>query len=486
MSMLLVKRVAPLLPLVLLLVTFCVPGDPARGEEITLILNDPFQFETPGDRCEAEICTHLLSMVQNAEYSIDAAIYGARNQSALLEALEAAVRRGVRLRLVVDRDAQGENYYSSTDEWVRRLGKHNVRDDLEVERKLNRKKQKSSSKPRCPRPDGFEGPLQCMAYNLGSRWLLAAHASREDFPAKGPVNRIMHNKFFVVDGRKIWTGSCNISDSGTGGYNANVALLIDSEKLASLYTQEFNSMWLGKFNQLKPKKYAPERLRIDGSAVSLYFSPQNNSMRYGVEKEIQAARHSIDIAVFFLTNKFTTSDLIAAHRRGVRVRVIVDATSAKNDYTKHELLREAGIPVKVENWGGKMHAKAAVFDRRSIIAGSMNWTAAGGTVNDENTLIIYNRRIAEEFSDFYERLWSSIPERWAAAHARPDPESLDSASACIDGVDNDFDDKIDDKDPGCHAQPPALPDLPPHWLVEKRDEYEKRPPRGYRLIQGKP
>lgn len=409
-----------------------------------------------------------------------------RKQSALLEALEAAVRRGVRLRLVVDRDAQGENYYTSTDEWVRRLGEHNVRDDLKVERYLNRTSQKHSYQPRCPRPDGFEGPLQCMAYNLGSRWLLAAHASRENFPAKGPVNRIMHNKFVVVDGQTLWTGSCNISDSGTGGYNANVALLIDSRELASLYTQELNMMWSGKFNQLKPKKYASERLRIGDSAVSVYFSPQNNSMRYGVEKEIQEARHSIDIAVFFLTNKFTTAHLIAAHQRGVHVRVIVDATSAKNGYTKHEILREAGIPVKVENWGGKMHAKAAVFDRRSVIAGSMNWTAAGGTVNDENTLIIDNRRIAEEFSDFYERLWSSIPERWGATDARPDPESPDSTSTCSDGVDNDFDDQIDDMDPGCRVQPSALPDLPPHWFVEKRGKYEKYPPQGYRLIQGKP
>ena len=70
-------------------------------------------------------------------------------------------------------------------------------------------------------------------------------------------------------------------------------------------------------------------------------------MRWGVEPLIAKATKSIDIAVFFLTNKFVTADLIAAKRLGVRIRVIIDATAATNGYTKHELLRTAGISVKV-------------------------------------------------------------------------------------------------------------------------------------------
>ena len=76
-------------------------------------------------------------------------------------------------------------------------------------------------------------------------------------------------------------------------------------------------------------------------------------MRRAVEPLLERARRPIDVAVFYLTNKYVTADLIAAHRRGVRVRVIVDATSAENGYTKHELLREAGIPVRVENWAAR-------------------------------------------------------------------------------------------------------------------------------------
>ncbi|MDE0450795.1 MAG: phospholipase D-like domain-containing protein [Gammaproteobacteria bacterium] len=190
-------------------------------------------------------------------------------------------------------------------------------------------------------------------------------------------------------------------------------------------------------------------------------------MRYAVQPLVARAKSTIDVSIFFLTHKYVTADLIDAHRRGVRVRIIVDATSATNGYTKHELLRVAGLPLKVENWGGKMHAKAAAIDGEFLIVGSMNWTSAGDSANDENTLILRSRRLAAEYGVWFEHLWQSIPDRWLPRGARPDPESPDSRSACADGVDNDFDELVDSDDPGCALRPPPLADLPPHRLVAK-------------------
>ena len=92
-----------------------------------------------------------------------------------------------------------------------------------------------------------------------------------------------------------------------------------------------------------------EIVRIGDAEVTVWFSPHDDSMRFGVQTLIARAERTIDVAVFYLTNKWAVGELIAARQRGVRVRIIVDATSAKNGYTKHELLRAAGIPVKVEN-----------------------------------------------------------------------------------------------------------------------------------------
>ena len=375
-------------------------------ESIELLFADPFVVAFPGDRCKVAICLRLLELIRGAKTSIDFAVYGMRYQTQLLDAVVAAQTRGVVVRGVVDRDRDGKNYYKSTDLWDKRLGNANVRDDWEAEQKLDQ---------------------------IGKR---------ERF------NRIMHNKFFVIDRRWVWTGSANISDTGTGGYNANVVAVVDSPQLAGIYTDEFEQMWSGLFHALK-KSNGVEQVSIGGVEAEVWFSPQDKAIRNGLQPLITSAQHRIDLAVFYLTEKSVTTKLIAAHKRGVGVRVIVDATSARSKYTKHELLRETGVPVKVENWGSKMHMKAAAIDGRTIVVGSMNWSFSGAKKNDENTLILHSPELAVEFESVFDRLWDSISQKWSRPGAKPDPESLQSSPSCTDDIDNDFDHLVDDKDPGC-------------------------------------
>ena len=58
----------------------------------------------------------------------------------------------------------------------------------------------------------------------------------------------------------------------------------------------------------------------------------------------------------------------------------------------HNFLREKGIQVKVENFGGKMHAKSMIIDDEYFVSGSMNFTKAGEQKNDENTIIVKNTK----------------------------------------------------------------------------------------------
>ncbi len=436
----------------------------ASASPLTLYFSDPIGQTGPRDDCSAPICQALLRRIQAAHQSIDFAIYGLRNQSAILRALVKAQARGVRVRGIVDQDIHGQSYYSSTPQLMKALG--TVRSDYSHDiREARNRRPYVGGRGRCPRPAGFLGPLQCLSYDIGDACLQVAHASREPIDYKGDL---MHDKFFVFDGRSVWTGSANVSDSGTGGYNANLVALLDSAQVARWYTEEFEQMWSeGRFHRFKSRHGKMFAKLSDGTDVRVYFSPKSRTIPRAVRPLIQGARRSIDIAVFFLTHKDITRDLIHAHQRGVRVRVILDATAAKNGYTKHEILRAAGIPVKIENWGGKMHAKSAVIDGNIVIAGSMNWTSAGTGTNDENTLLIESRVYAAQYQRWFDRLWDSIPLRWLTH--RPDPESRDSGFSCTDGVDNDFDDLADNSDPGCSPTPPLLPALPPQKIVPKSE-----------------
>ena len=470
------------LPLILLLTacpaesTTVAPSSPAGDTEppvadaegsVRLILNDPAGRDAPSAACQVELCTALLELIEGAEHSIDFAIYGMRDQPAILAALIQAKKRGVRIRGVVDRDLEGNNYYSSTEDLVAAIV--DVHDDAEAdatlaEREAKKKKKWGDRAPACDRPEGFAGPVQCLIYDLEEQCLVAAHASRE-MMKEGEA--IMHDKYFVVDGRYVWTGSTNVSDSGIGGYNANLVTVIDSAVVAGWYTAEFEQMYNdGRYHALK-ESHGELRAQLGDTQVQVLFSPQDRPVANAVRPILQGAQERIDIAVFFLTNKHITSDLIDAHRRGVKIRIMLDATAATNGYTKHELLRVAGVPVRVENWGGKMHMKSAAIDGKVVITGSMNWTSAGEYSNDENTVILRSAEHAAQYHAFFDRIWDDVGEQWG--RGRPDPESRASGSSCTDGVDNDFDGLADGEDPGCGPNPPALAPLPPHALVPKSE-----------------
>ena len=443
------------------------------ADSLQLVLNDPAGRTGPEDKCDRGVCSTLLERINAAEKTIDFALYGIRDQNDIIDALKRAKERGVVIRGVVDRDVKHRNYYSDTEEVIATLG--NITDDYNSDSDKARalaKKPRSTYEPPCQRPKGFAGPLQCLGYDLGDRCLIAVHASREDLAFQG---EIMHNKFFVVDERYVWTGSTNLSDSGTGGYNANLVTVVDSPEVAAWYTEEFEQMHRdGRYHDHKFSRGVKQARLAPGVDVEVLFSPQDKPITTKVRPLLQRASDRIDIAVFFLTHKGIAEDLILAHLRGVKVRVIMDATAAKNGYAKHNLLRAAGIPVKVENWGGKMHAKSAVIDGRIVITGSMNWTSAGEGGNDENTIIVHSNTHAQQFTAWFDNLWGQIDDRWLTRD--PDPESMNSGTACTDGSDNDFDRLRDGEDPGCSVDPPPLPDSPTWAIVAKED--------GHGLVKG--
>jgi len=432
--------------------------------EMELILQDPLQFDAPADQCESEICTSLVSLINHAEESIDFAVYGARMQTDILDALLHAQDRGIMIRGYVDKDANNENYYTSTEDWMDQIP--TIRDDYQRETQCH---SDNFGTPPCTRPKGFEGPLQCVAYDLGDdQILIGGYASSQPIASM----MIMHNKFFIVDGQRVWTGSANISNSGTGGYNANAVVILYSKDIAQVYTKEFDQLWQ-RNGACDKQPNGIEEFELASGTLTTWFSPQDRSLRYGVKSLIARAEKNIHVAVFFLTEKYLTADLIAAHQRGVDVRVIIDATSAKNEYSKHEVLREAGIPVKIENWGGKMHMKTASVDEEFLILGSMNWTSAGQMSNDENTLLVRSEKWTNHFDDYFDGLWNTIPKSWQDQGTRPDPESHDSGTSCFDGVDNDFDNLADEDDPGCSkTDAPPLPPLPQHQIITTQ-RYEK-------------
>ncbi len=425
--------------IVLSFLFFFITGLSQAKDTIKLITNSPINNNGPSKDCNVEICTSLLELINSANKTIDFAIYGLRGQDEILQALINAEKRGVKVRGITDKTLEGKSYYTDTHLIAENL--KNVRDDhkVDIKRAEYYEGRIYNESQQCERPVNTKGPLQCFEGK--------GYASKEEIIFNGDI---MHNKFFIVDGRYVWTGSANISDTGIGGYNANIVAYIDSPFLANYYTIEFEQMFIdGNYHKTKKKlKKKDISIILDEVKVSLFFSPQGYAVTKGILPLINEAKDTIDVSIFFLTHNKISKALVAAKDRGVKVRVILDATAATNGYSKHNYLRENGIDVKVESWGGKMHMKAAVIDSKHIIVGSMNWTLAGEKKNDENTILINNSpELGVQLFLFFEKMWNSIPDSYLQKD--PFPESIESGTSCYDLIDNDFDDIIDANEKEC-------------------------------------
>ena len=457
---------------ILIILTLCLisPSPEIEETSIKLLFNSPLYLDSPSEESSSITGKSLVQLINKANQSIHFAIYGIRNQPEVLNALLRAKNRGVEVYGVVDKDVSNSNYYSGTEELIEKL--EGIKDDYQSDLDYDKNNYQYASKPYWDKPLGFDGPPSTVGYSIDDRTaVISVQASKNIISFQG---NIMHNKFFVFDKKKIWTGSTNVSDSGTGGYNANISAVIESEEIAAIYIDEFNQMYKdGKFHKAKSVQTDLTKYN-ENHKVKVYFSPQTKVLTKKIIPLINSAKQTINVSVFFLTHKGVAGALIEAHRRGVDVRVIIDASGASNEYTKFQFLRIAGIPLKIENWGGKLHSKAASIDEKILILGSMNWTSAGENVNDENTLIIHDSRLVEEYDSFFSEIWDSITDAWL--NDRPSAESPASVNSCFDGIDNNYDDRIDSLDLNCENQSNIVNELPPVYIVKKEE--------GSRLIKG--
>lgn len=99
------------------------------------------------------------------------------------------------------------------------------------------------------------------------------------------------------------------------------------------------------------------------------------------------ATNSIDVAIFGFDRASLRDALIAAHSRGVTVRVIGDDdTIADPRYGPYyQALVDAGIPVVPDILSYLQHNKFAVIDDQITWTGSTNWTDTGFTFNMNNS-----------------------------------------------------------------------------------------------------
>ncbi len=131
--------------------------------------------------------------------------------------------------------------------------------------------------------------------------------------------------------------------------------------------------------------------------IEVYFSP-NGGCTDTILRELNAAKSSVLVQAYWFTSARIAKALVNAHKRGVKVEVVLDLSRAEIDNTQADVLVEGGVPTFIDDKHTTAHSKVMIFDRQVVITGSFNFTEQAEKENLENLLVIRDKAIAEKFT----------------------------------------------------------------------------------------
>lgn len=292
----------------------------------------------------------FVKLINEAQRSIDLAIFDLEEPSAA-DALIAARKRGVKVRMVTDSD--------NIDQPGRAPGLRQIH----------------------------------AAMNKAGIPIRADH--RQPF---------MHNKFMIIDGIHVVTGSLNLTPFSMYRDNNN-SLKITSKELAANYQAEFNRLFeQGQFGPNAHQIPHPV-VKVDGATIQTFFSPKGGT-KAAILDTLSKAKKQIRMMAFSVTDEDIQKLLITKHQQGVKVEGIFDGCMI-SQYSIYQDLLTKNIPVMIDGNQALLHSKVFIVDGQVVITGSYNFSKNAEERNNENTLIIRSAKVAGFYQAEFERLKSA-------------------------------------------------------------------------------
>ncbi len=124
--------------------------------------------------------------------------------------------------------------------------------------------------------------------------------------------------------------------------------------------------------------------------VYVYFSPRANATEAVVD-QLNQAKSTLHIQAYQFTSAPIAEAVVGAHKRGVKIEVVLDPSQESERYHVAQFLFNAGIPVYIDHKHAIAHNKIMLIDGQAIITGSFNFTKAAEQSNAENLLVLIGK-----------------------------------------------------------------------------------------------
>jgi phosphatidylserine/phosphatidylglycerophosphate/cardiolipin synthase-like enzyme len=128
----------------------------------------------------------------------------------------------------------------------------------------------------------------------------------------------------------------------------------------------------------------------------IYFSPDGGCTK-AITNELAKTKQSILVQAYSFTSAPIAGALRDAHRRGVKVTVILDKSQRSERYSSADFLKNAGIATFIDASHSIAHNKVMILDGLTVITGSFNFTKAAEESNAENLLVIEDAALAAKY-----------------------------------------------------------------------------------------
>ena len=231
------------------------------------------------------------------------------------------------------------------------------------------------------------------------------------------LNNRTHRKELIVDGRIGFTGGVGIAPEWTGHAQDPQHWRDSHFRAEGPVVAQMQAVFGDNWSKLTGEvldgvDYFPALSAVgDGAGQMFASSPSggSESMQLMYLLMITAAEHSIDLSSsYFVPDELSRDTLVAALRRGVRVRIITPGPHIDSETVRRASralwgdLLEAGAEI-YEYQPTMFHCKVLVADGLVASVGSTNFDERSFRLNDEASLNVYDAAFAAHQVEVFER-----------------------------------------------------------------------------------
>jgi phosphatidylserine/phosphatidylglycerophosphate/cardiolipin synthase-like enzyme len=130
--------------------------------------------------------------------------------------------------------------------------------------------------------------------------------------------------------------------------------------------------------------------------INVFFSPHGGCTE-AIVNNLNKATSTILVQAYSFTSAPIAKAVVDAHRRGVKVQVILDRGQKTERYSSATFLANAQVPTFIDSSHAIAHNKVMVIDGRIILTGSFNFSKAAEESNAENLLVIDDSQLAAKY-----------------------------------------------------------------------------------------